>query len=99
MSNTKVADVVVAAAAKVRAPAKELMASRKRVTFGAAFINGVLGGYHRDAAKMALLGKELGLGTPSELGALEIGVLREKLAASIMALPEGQLLPASVKFD
>jgi hypothetical protein len=86
-----------APAVSTRPPAKQLMASRKRVTFGAAFINGVLGGYHRDFAKIVLLGKELGLGTKSELSKLELTVLRERVADAVLATEDGKL-PTSTTF-
>ena len=68
-----------------------------RVTFGAAFINGVLGGYHRDFAKIVLLGKELGLGTKAELSKLELTVLRERVAEAVLATEDGKL-PTSTTF-
>jgi hypothetical protein len=84
-----------ASTTSTRAPAKELMAARKRVTFGAAFINGVLGGYHRDVAKMVLLGKELGQG---DLSNLPIADLRERVGNAILATPDGKL-PTSTTFS
>jgi hypothetical protein len=98
MPKTTEVSTVATPATKVRAPAKELMASRKRVTFGAAFINGVLGGYHRDVAKMVLLGKELGVGTKSELSKLSVDTLRERVGAAILATEEGKL-PTSTSFS
>lgn len=94
----KTTEVSTPSTEKVRAPAKELMAARKRVTFGAAFINGVLGGYHRDVAKMVLLGKELGVGTKSELSKLSVDTLRERVGAAILATEEGKL-PTSTTFS
>ena len=88
-------DTVSTAVTKSRAPAKALMAARKRVTFGAAFINGVLGDYHRDFAKMVLLGKELGLGSKSDLSKLSIETLRARLAEKIMVT---DTLPTSTTF-
>ncbi len=82
---------------KTRAPAKELMAARKRVTFGASFINGVLGGVHRDVAKMVLFGKELGLGTKSDLSKLSADTLRERLGEAILA--SDKPLPTSTTFN
>lgn len=100
---TKTAKVVTpkvakVAAASTRPPAKELMAARKRVTFGASFINGVLGGIHRDVAKMVLLGKALNVGTKSELSKLDVDTLRERVGAAIIAAPDGTL-PTSVAFE
>lgn len=83
---------------KTRPPAKELMAARKRVTFGASFINGVLGGYHRDFAKMVLLGNALGLGAKSELNKLKIETLRERVGDAILATEDGKL-PTSTTFN
>lgn len=94
----KVAKTPKVAEAGARPPAKELMAKRKRVTFGASFINGVLGGIHRDVAKMVLLGKALGVGTKSELSKLNVETLRERVGEAIIATPEGQL-PTSVAFE
>lgn len=84
--------------AKVRLQAKVLMAQRKRVTFGPAFISGVLGGFHRDIAKMVILATELKMGTKKELEAMTLEDLRSKLAETILALPDGAL-PTSVKFE
>lgn len=73
----------------VRRPAKELMANRKRMFFGASYINGVLGGFHRDFDKMVAHANHLGLGSPSQLKKLSLETLREKLAEAITAKPEG----------
>lgn len=80
-----------------RLPAKELMVARKRVTFGQAFIHGVLAGYHRDFAKIRLLGKELGVGSHSELKKLADETVRERVAAAILATEEGKL-PTSAPY-
>jgi hypothetical protein len=82
---------------KVRGKAKDLMAARKHVTFGASFINGVLGGFHRDVAKMVLLGKELNVGTLAELNALPVDDLRTRVGDAILATEEGKL-PASASY-
>lgn len=97
---TKTAKVATpkVASTSTRPPAKELMAKRKRVTFGASFINGVLGGIHRDVAKMVLLGQALGVGTKAELTKLPVETLREHVGEAIIKTPEGQL-PTSVAFE
>lgn len=79
----------------IRPRAKEAMAKRTRVTFGQSFLNGVLGGFHRDQAKMVVLAHALKVGSPSDLKALKLETLREKLAAAIMAAP-AETLPRSV---
>lgn len=84
-------------AVSTRLPAKELMVARKRVTFGQAFIQGVLGGYHRDFAKIRLLGKELGVGTMSELKKLADDTVRERVGQAILATEEGKL-PTSAPY-
>jgi hypothetical protein len=96
----KVAADVTPAAAKIANPgdrpaAAVLMAARKRVTFGASFINGVLGGVHRDVAKMVLLGKELGLGSKSDLSKLKVETLRERVGEAILA---AETLPTSAAY-
>jgi hypothetical protein len=86
------------AVAKVRAPAKELMAARRRMFFGASYMNGVLGGFHRDVAKMVQHAAHLKLGSPSQLKALKVETLREKLADAILSTPNGSE-PFSIKLQ
>lgn len=74
---------------KVRLPAKELMANRKRMFFGASYLNGVLGGYHRDQDKMLQHAIFLKVDQPAKLKKLSLEDLRTKLAAAIEASPEG----------
>ena len=61
----------------------------------ASFINGVLGGVHRDVAKMVLLGKELGLGSKSDLSKLKVETLRERVGEAILA---AETLPTSAAY-
>lgn len=82
---------------KTRLPAKELAAKRARATFGAAFLNGVIGGYHKDHAKILLMATVMKIGRPSDLKRLTLETLRERLAEAILAAPEGSL-PASAEF-
>ena len=74
---------------RVRPPAKELMAARKRMFFGAAYMNGVLGGVHRDHAKMLQHALHLKVDQPAKLKAMTLEKLREKLAEAILARPDG----------
>ena len=76
---------------KVRPTLQERINARKRTTFGQAFIQGVLGEYHRDVAKMVVLGRELGMGTVDELKAKKLEDLRHELAEIILTLPEGAM--------
>jgi hypothetical protein len=74
---------------KIRRPAKELMAERKRMTFGQAYIQGVLAGTHHDVAKMVVHANHLGLGSPSALASLKVETLRERLAEAILTKEDG----------
>ena len=74
---------------RVRPPAKVLMAARKRMFFGAAYMNGVLGGVHRDHAKMLQHALHLKVDQPAKLKAMTLEKLREKLAEAILARPDG----------
>lgn len=82
----------------VRRPAKELMANRKRMFFGAAYLNGVLGGFHRDFDKMVAHANHLGLGSPSQLKKLSLETLREKLAEKIQSTDDGAT-PFSIRLQ
>lgn len=84
------------AAKSARKPAKELMAARKRMFFGASYINGVLGEVHRDFDKMVHHGVHLQLGTASELKKLKLETLRARLAEAILAKEDGAT-PFSIK--
>lgn len=75
--------------AKVRRPAKELMAERKRMFFGAAYMNAVLGEFCRDQEKMVQHANHLKLGSPSQLRQLKLETLRSKLAEAILAKADG----------
>ena len=75
--------------AKVRRPAKELMAERKRMFFGAAYMNAVLGEFCRDQEKMVQHANHLKLGSPSQLRQLKLETLRSKLAEAIMNTENG----------
>ncbi len=81
-----------------RRPAKELMAERKRMFFGAAYLNGVLGGFHRDQDKMLQHAIHLKVDQPAKLKKLSLEDLRTKLAAAIEASPEGAT-PFSIKLQ
>lgn len=94
----KTAKVAKTAETKVRLPAKELMANRKRMFFGAAYMNGVLGGYHRDFDKMVAHAVHLKVGAPSQLKKLSLETLREKLAAAIQDSPDGAT-PFAIKLQ
>lgn len=74
---------------RVRPPAAELMAKRNRMFFGAAYMNGVLAGFHRDHAKMLQHAIHLKVDQPAKLKALSLEKLREKLATAILARPDG----------
>ena len=74
---------------KVRRPAKELMAERKRMFFGAPYMNAVLGEFCRDQEKMVQHAAHLKLGTPSSLRQLKLETLRSKLAEAIMNTENG----------
>lgn len=76
-------------AVKVRRPAKELMAERKRMFFGAAYMNAVLGEFCRDQEKMVQHANHLKLGSPSQLRQLKLETLRSKLAEAILAKADG----------
>lgn len=78
-----------ATTAKVRRPAKELMAERKRMFFGAAYMNAVLGEFCRDQEKMVQHANHLKLGSPSQLRQLKLETLRSKLAEAILAKADG----------
>lgn len=84
--------------ASTRPSAKELMANRKRMFFGASYLNGVLAGYHRDFDKMVAHANHLGLGSPSQLKKLSLETLREKLAAAIHEKEDGAV-PFSIKLQ
>ena len=81
-----------------RAPAKELMANRNRMFFGASYMNGVLAGYHRDFDKMVAHANHLGLGAPSALKKLSLETLRSKLAEAILSKDDGAT-PFSIKLQ
>lgn len=81
-----------------RPPAAELMANRKRMFFGSAYLNGVLGGYHRDFDKMVQHAAHLKVGTPSALKKLSLETLRSKLAEAITNTPNGAE-PFSIRLD
>lgn len=83
------------AATKARPPAKELMAKRTRMTFGPSYLNGVLGGVHRDVGKMVVHAHALGLGAKSDLERLSIETLRTRLADAILSA--GDSAPTSVR--
>lgn len=72
-----------------RLPAKEQMALRKRMFFGPAYINGVLGGVQRDFEKMVQHALILKIDQPSKLRKLTLEALREKLADAIMTKENG----------
>ena len=74
---------------KARRPAKELMAERKRMFFGAPYMNAVLGEFCRDQEKMVQHAAHLKLGTPSSLRQLKLETLRSKLAEAIMNTENG----------
>lgn len=72
-----------------RLPAKEQMALRKRMFFGPAYINGVLGGVQRDFEKMVQHALILKVDQPAKLRKLTVETLREKLAEAIMTKENG----------
>lgn len=82
----------------IRMPAKEAMANRRRVTFGASYLNGVINGVHRDQDKMIIHARALKLGSMKALSALKLETLRERLAKAIIAAPEGSL-PTSITIN
>lgn len=82
--------------AKIRQPAKVLMAKRTRFTFGHAYIAGVLSETHRDHAKMLVHAVTMKLGKKTDLAKLKLETLRKKLADAILKAPDGSM-PPSVK--
>lgn len=72
-----------AAVKKVRKPAKELMANRKRMFFGPAYMAAVTGLICRDHDKMIQHALHLKLGTKHALQNMEMAALREKLAEAL----------------
>lgn len=80
---------------KTKAPAapklsaKEKMANRKRMYFGPAYMNAVIGEFCTDAAKMLQHAVHLKVSTASALKKLSVETLRTRLAAAIMEKPEG----------
>jgi hypothetical protein len=79
----------VTAEKKVRLPAKVLMANRKRMFFGAPYMNAVIGEFCKDHEKMVQHAAHLKLGSPSQLRQLKLETLREKLAAAILSKDDG----------
>jgi len=95
-AKTTAATTATTATTKVRRPAKELMAERKRMFFGAAYMNAVLGGFCRDQEKMVQHAGHLKLGSPSALRQLKLETLRERLAEAVLAKEDGAA-PFSIK--
>lgn len=79
----------------IRRPARELMAERKRLTIGAAYVSGVIGGFQRDTEKMVRHAAALKIGKISELRKLSVDTLRTKLATKIESTPADQM-PTSI---
>ena len=91
-SKAKSADAAATTAAttaKVRLPAKVLMANRKRMFFGSAYMNAVLGGFCKDQEKMVQHAAHLKLGSASQMRQLKLETLRERLAAAILEKEDG----------
>lgn len=83
---------------KVRRPAKELMAERKRMFFGAAYMNAVLGGFCRDQEKMVQHAAHLKLGSASQLRQLKMETLRDRLATAVLEKDDGAV-PFSIRLQ
>ena len=83
---------------KVRRPAKELMAERKRMFFGAAYMNSVLGGFCRDQEKMVQHAAHLKLGSASQLRQLKMETLRDRLATAVLEKDDGAT-PFSIRLQ
>lgn len=86
------------AATKVRRPAKELMAERKRMFFGAVYMNAVLGGFCRDQEKMVQHAAHLKLGSASQLRQLKMETLRDRLATAVLEKDDGAT-PFSIRLQ
>lgn len=84
--------------AKVRRPAKELMAERKRMFFGASYMNAVIGEFCRDHEKMVQHAVHLKMGSASQLRQLKMETLRERLAAAILSKEDGAV-PFSIRLQ
>ena len=85
----KKAAAKTATTTKVRRPAKELMAERKRMFFGAAYMNAVIAGFCKDQEKMVQHAAHLKLGSASQLRQLKLETLRERLATAVMEKEDG----------
>ena len=83
---------------KVRRPAKELMAERKRMFFGASYMNAVIGEFCRDHEKMVQHAAHLKMGSASQLRQLKMETLRERLAAAILSKEDGAV-PFSIRLQ
>ena len=94
--SAKTADSVKVA--KPRGNAKDLMANRRRMFFGASYMNGVLAGFHRDSAKMIQHALHLKVAPATQLKTMQIDTLREKLADAILSTPNGAE-PFSIKLQ
>ena len=83
---------------KTRKPAKEQMAARTRVSFGAAFVRDCAAGVQKDAKKVLLFAIALGAGKAYELKKLKAETVAEKVKAKLASLPADAELPKRAEF-
>lgn len=81
-----------------RLPAKEQMAKRGRVSFGAAFIRDCKAGTQKDASKVLLFAIALGVDKAYKLKQLKSETVAEKVKTKLAELPADAELPKNATF-